>query len=141
MQSYPDVPSQGAACREWLVLFKGCNAGLGHLGGSLRASWEALARGVAPLGKDQAIACEARLAANHFPTRCIRNYHVEGVLVRQPTLNTREGTGSCLQDNRAVGNSRLAPMDGLSVSCKQLPAPSPWHGANQVSASLLPPRS
>jgi hypothetical protein len=58
---------------------------LGHLGDSLRASWEALVRGVAPLGKDRAIACEARLrqllpallyllhlcsrAANHFPTR------------------------------------------------------------------------
>jgi hypothetical protein len=42
---------------------------LGHLGDSLRASWEALVRGVAPLGKDRAIACEARLTANHFPTR------------------------------------------------------------------------
>jgi hypothetical protein len=26
-------------------------------------------RGVAPLGKDRAITCEARLAVNHFPTR------------------------------------------------------------------------
>ena len=58
---------------------------LGHLGTSLRASWEAVVRGVAPLDKDQAIACEARLrqllpallyllhpcsrAVNHFPTR------------------------------------------------------------------------
>jgi len=39
-----------------------------------------------------------------------------------------EGSGSCLQDNRAVGNSRLAHMDVLSVSCKQLPDPSSWHG-------------
>ena len=52
-----------------LVLFKGCNAVLGHLGTSLRASWEAVVRGVAPLGKDQAITCEVRLAVNHFPTR------------------------------------------------------------------------
>jgi len=42
---------------------------LEHLGTSLRASWEALARGVAPLGKDQAITREVRLAVNHFPTR------------------------------------------------------------------------
>ena len=34
------------------VLFKGCNAELDHLGGSLRASREAVVRGVAPLGKD-----------------------------------------------------------------------------------------
>ncbi len=33
------------------VLFKGCNAVLIHLGGSLRASREAVVRGVAPLGK------------------------------------------------------------------------------------------
>ncbi len=34
------------------VLFKGCNAVLDHPGDSLRASREALVRGVAPLGKD-----------------------------------------------------------------------------------------
>ena len=34
------------------VLFKGCNAVLDHMGGSLRASREALVRFVAPLGKD-----------------------------------------------------------------------------------------
>ncbi len=33
------------------VLFKGCNAVLDHLGGSLRASREAVVRFVAPLGK------------------------------------------------------------------------------------------
>ena len=33
------------------VLFKGCNAVLGNLGGSLRASREAVVRFVAPLGK------------------------------------------------------------------------------------------
>ena len=41
------------------VLFKGCNAVLDYLGSSLRASREALARGVAPLGKD-----------GPFPARC-----------------------------------------------------------------------
>ncbi len=35
-----------------LVLLKGCNTVLGHLGASLRASWEAVVRGVTPLGKD-----------------------------------------------------------------------------------------
>jgi len=34
------------------VLFKGCNAVLDHPGVSLRASREAVVRGVAPLGKD-----------------------------------------------------------------------------------------
>ncbi len=33
-------------------LFKDCNAVLDHVGKSLRASREALVRGVAPLGKD-----------------------------------------------------------------------------------------
>ncbi len=40
-----------------LALLKGCNAVLGHLGTSLRASWEALVRSVATLGKNRAITC------------------------------------------------------------------------------------
>ncbi|MEE8339924.1 MAG: hypothetical protein V3R56_07245, partial [Xanthomonadales bacterium] len=52
----PDGPRQDAVRRKWPVLFKGCNAVLGHLGSSLRASREAVVRGVTPLGKDQAIA-------------------------------------------------------------------------------------
>ena len=39
------------------------------LDGSLWASCETHIRGVAPLGKDQAIACEARLATKRFTTR------------------------------------------------------------------------
>ena len=35
------------------VLLKGYNTVLGHLGASLRASWEAVVRGVTPLGKDE----------------------------------------------------------------------------------------
>ena len=35
-----------------MVLFEGCNTVLDHLGSSLRASREAVVRGVAPLGKD-----------------------------------------------------------------------------------------
>ncbi len=52
-QSNPDVPGQGAVRRKWHVLFKGCNAVLGHLDSSLRASREAVVRCVAPLGKDR----------------------------------------------------------------------------------------
>jgi hypothetical protein len=40
-------------------------------------------------------------------------------------LRMKEGSGTWLQDNRAVGNSRLAHTDVLSVSCKQVPEPSP----------------
>ena len=45
------LPRQGAVRREWRVLVKDCNAGLEPLLGSLRAVREAVARGVAPLGK------------------------------------------------------------------------------------------
>jgi len=69
VQSYPDGPRPDAVRRKWHVLFKGCNAVLGHLGNSLRASREAVVRGVTPLGKDQAIAGETCLAPNHFTTR------------------------------------------------------------------------
>jgi hypothetical protein len=44
----------------------------------------------------------------------------------------RERSGSCLQDNRAVGNSRLVHRDVSNVSCKQLPVLSPWHGVFRV---------
>ena len=59
----------GTPSRGRRVLSKDCNAGLDHLVRSLRASREALVRGVATLGKDWAIPCEARLAAKRFPTR------------------------------------------------------------------------
>ena len=59
VQSYPDVPRQGAVRREWLVLCKGCtkvgalgDAILEHQGSSLRAGREAAVRCVALLGKD-----------------------------------------------------------------------------------------
>jgi len=49
----------------------------------------------------------------------------------------REGSASCLQDNRAVGNSRLVHRDVLNVSCKQLADPSPRHGLNSEQSTLL----
>ena len=43
---------QGAVRREWRALVKDCNAVLASMLRSLRAGREAVARGVAPLGKD-----------------------------------------------------------------------------------------
>lgn len=42
-----------------------------HLAASVRASWEVVFRGVAPLGKYRAIIYETRLSltVSHFPTR------------------------------------------------------------------------
>ena len=52
-------------------LFKGCSAVLDHLGSSLRASREAVVRGVAPLGKDAPL--PARRARLFFmPSGCNR---------------------------------------------------------------------
>ncbi len=45
------------------------DAGLYHLDSSLRASREAVARRVAPLDKERAIAYELRLAINCFASR------------------------------------------------------------------------
>ena len=42
-----------------------------------------------------------------------------------------------MQDNRAVGNSRLTHRDVLSVSCKQVPEPDLWHDPNREKGSLL----
>ena len=52
-------------------LNKGCNAGLKLLWGSLWARREGIICCVAPLGKDPAIPCETRLAANTFSSRLI----------------------------------------------------------------------
>ena len=46
------------------VLFKGCNAVLDYLGSSLRASREALVRGVAPLGKGEPFPARRALRSN-----------------------------------------------------------------------------
>ncbi len=51
-----------------LVLLKGCNTVLGHLGSSLRACREAVVRGVTPLGKDQPL--PARRAFGNCSLRC-----------------------------------------------------------------------
>ena len=46
------------------VLFKGCNAVLDYLGSPLRASREALVRGVAPLGKGEPFPARRALRSN-----------------------------------------------------------------------------
>ena len=50
-------------------LNKDCNAGLGHMWGSLWAQRVAIIYCVASLGKDTAIPCETRLAANSYSLR------------------------------------------------------------------------
>jgi hypothetical protein len=78
--------------RPWRALFKGCNAGPGHLGRSLRARREAAIRFVAPFDKDRAkagptsaasavgLACKARRATDRFTSRCIH----QTLVVRPP---------------------------------------------------------
>jgi hypothetical protein len=83
MQSVPGDLEQGAARREWRALFKGCNAGPGHLGRSLRARREAAIRFVAPFDKDRAIACKARRATDRFTSRCIH----QTLVVRPLTMS------------------------------------------------------
>ena len=93
MQSVPGdleqvVRHSDAARREWRALFKGCNAGPGHLGRSLRARREAAIRFVAPFDKDRAIACKARRATNHFTSRCIHQSLVVRPLNHGQVLST-----------------------------------------------------
>ena len=45
------IQDEAQSAENGRVLFKDCNAELDYLGGSLRASREAVVRGVAPLGK------------------------------------------------------------------------------------------
>ena len=58
------------------VLFKGCNAVLDHLACSLRASREAVVRGVAPLGKDSPLPARRalRLTASRLAERTNTNW-------------------------------------------------------------------
>ncbi|MDE0155389.1 MAG: hypothetical protein OXS28_07305, partial [Gammaproteobacteria bacterium] len=68
----------------WRVLAKGCNAVLASLCGSLRAGREAVARGVAPLGKDspfparRALRSTASRPAEHGNIR-LKEYYREGM--------------------------------------------------------------
>ena len=63
------IQDKAQFARNGMFLRKDCNAVSDHLGSSLRASREAVVRGVAPLAKDRAIAGETRLAVNRFTTR------------------------------------------------------------------------
>ncbi len=108
MQSVPEDSSQGAVRREWLLPFSRTatpdwilrDAPLGRVGTehpvnarsprSGRLHWIASALERAGkrspavlhlLARAKAIPGEARLAVNRFPTRCIRNYYLDRVLV------------------------------------------------------------
>ena len=70
-----------ASTAQNLSKFRIADAVLDALGNSFRASRAAIIHGVAPLSKGTTIACEARLVANHFPTRCIHQSYIDGVLV------------------------------------------------------------
>ncbi len=63
------APVQGALRSEWPALYQQRNAAMAPQARSLRASQEAVIRGVMPLGKGWAIPGEACLAANHFLAR------------------------------------------------------------------------
>jgi len=60
---------QGALRSEWQALHKARNAAMAVQARFLRASREAVIRGVMPLEKGRAIPCEACLAANRFLAR------------------------------------------------------------------------
>ncbi len=84
MQSIPEDTSQGAVRREWPLPFSRTatpdwilwDAPFGRAGKRSPAVLRLWARGKAIPGK-------ARLALNRFPTRCIRNYYLDRVLVRR----------------------------------------------------------
>ena len=70
---------------------------------------------------------------------CLTGQQVPSTCLRQDfrDLLFREGSGTCSQDNRAVGNSRLTHRDVLSVSCEQVPEPDPWHSLFRAHGALL----
>jgi len=60
---------QDAFCSKWRALYQERNAAMAAEARSLRASQEAVIRGVMPLAKGWAIPSEACLAANRFLAR------------------------------------------------------------------------
>jgi len=60
---------QDAFCSKWQALYQERNAAMAAEARSLRASQEAVIRGVMPLGKGWTIPCEASLAAHRFLAR------------------------------------------------------------------------
>ncbi len=82
MQSVPEDSSQGAVRREWSLPFSRTatpdwifwDAPFGRAGKRSSAVLRLLARA-------KAIPGDARLALNRFPTRCIRYYYLDRVLL------------------------------------------------------------
>ncbi len=108
MQSVPEDSSQGAVRREWPLPFSRTatpdwilwDAPFGRVGTEHPVDARSLRSGRLPLAasaleragkrppavlrlwaRAKAIPGEARLALNRFPTRCIRNYYLDRVLV------------------------------------------------------------
>ena len=88
MQSVPEDTRQGAVRREWPLPFSRTatpdwilwDAPFGRAGKRSPAVLHLWARA-------KAIPGEARLALNRFPTRCIRSYYLDRVLVLYPGNN------------------------------------------------------
>jgi len=77
---------QGVQDKAWVEgngysLVETHNAVLNALGCSLRASYEAVIRVVAPFVKGTTIPCKTLLAANRFINRCTLQSYIVGVLV------------------------------------------------------------
>ncbi len=113
MQSVPENSSQGAVRREWPLSFSRTatpdwilwDAPFGRVGTEHPVDGRSPRSGRLPLvasalervgkrppavlrlwARAKAIPGEARLALNRFPTRCIRNYYLDGVLVQPGSL-------------------------------------------------------
>ena len=114
--------------RPWCALFKGCNAGPGHLGRSLRARREAAIRFVAPFGKDRAIACKARRATNHFTSRCIQLSLAVRPLVYMSTFDAGIGQirGELNSYQVYCSTCGLRSRIERSRNCRSLTAAGAW---------------
>ncbi len=92
MQSIPEDSRQGAVRREWPSPFSRTatpdwilwDAPFGRAGKRSPAVLRLWARA-------KAIPCEARLALNRFPTRCIRHYYLDRVLADEANRSQHNG--------------------------------------------------
>ena len=82
-RAYQSVQDKAQTAGNGGSIGKGCNAVLNALASSLRASRKAIIRGVASFEKGITLSCKMRLAANCFPTRCIHQTYLVGVLDAQ----------------------------------------------------------
>ncbi len=82
MRSLPNAPRQGAAGGEWHALFKGRNAGLAHLGGSMGRVGKRLDKALRLVVSMVLGSAGTAVSGDRFTARRIRDYHIERVLAR-----------------------------------------------------------